>query len=306
MDTQNYVVSLKALLDAGYSQTDLAGKLGVTHAALNRWLHGRAVPHMRHQNSLHQLSQEKGFLNHLEKGPDWGKFEIQFENVRGEYNVIDKIQRNAYLKNEIVLRMTFNTNKIEGSTLTVKDTQHILFDNQVVPRHSLVEHLEVTNHGIALRNMLQAVELEVPISLQYILGMHSSLMTGILENAGQLRTHPVRIVGSRVVTSNHHKLQAKIPELTTQMATVKSPLAMIVHHAIFEQHHPFSDGNGRVGRLLLNHQLLAVNYSPIIIRAEHKIKYYDALEKAQAKQIFEPLIVFCLEELEETNRLLTA
>jgi Fic family protein len=108
-------------------------------------------------------------------------------------------------------------------------------------------------------------------------------MNGLQDDAGRYRRHGVRIVGSDIVTANH----LSVPRLMEQLCRDLPPPGrdLIRHaaaiHARFEQIHPFSDGNGRAGRLLLHAMLLQEHLPPVIIRPQRKRLYYRALSEAQ-------------------------
>ena len=122
-------------------------------------------------------------------------------------------------------------------------------------------------------------------------------MNGILTDAGYFRVHPVRIVGARVVPPNYLKVPEKMEMLCEQMQATHDPIGCVMQHAWFEAIHPFADGNGRLGRLLLNYQLLRAGFPLLIIRSERKNRYYDVLEEAQTGQVYQPLLEFACEEL---------
>lgn len=209
-----------------------------------------------------------------------------------------KLRRDLY--DDILLKLTYNTNKIEGSTLTLRETQTVLFDNQVVANHPMIEHLEVTNHRLAFARMIDAAEDGAKIDPNFILEWHRILMSGILPDAGAFRSHPVRIVGSRVVPPNPLKVADKMRELCAALEVTRDPIGIVMQHAWFEAIHPFSDGNGRLGRLITNLQFLRAGYPPLVIRSERKSLYYDALEAAQTKESYAALLEFICEELEES------
>lgn len=301
MSSPDYIVFIQSLLTGGLTQTELARRLGVTHATLNRWLHSKSSPHPQHIKAIEAFYLQHSFYARLEKGVDVPSWEKKFLTLKGDW--VSRLEDRRDLWEELLLRLTYHTNRIEGSTLSLQETQAVLFDRHVFAKHSLTEHLEATNHRVAFLNLLPAVQLNMNLDLAFVKMMNRTLMNGILDQAGLFRDHPVRIVGSRVLTCNHLKITERMTELCAQMEGAVSPLAMIMQHAWFEQIHPFSDGNGRVGRLLLNFQFLRTGYPPIIIRSERKIEYYQALEKAQVHEQYEPLITFCFEELKETSKL---
>lgn len=298
MSSPSYVIWLQTILRVtGKSQTALAHDLGVTHATLNRWLHEKTKPHPQTINRIESIYRQCAFYAEFEKSFDVSKWEKKISALKKENNLELLLSRKD-LYDDYLLKLTYHSNRIEGSTLSLRETQGILFDNQVVPKHSLTEHLEVSNHRLAFQEMIEGAKDKTPLTVDFVLYLHQILMNGILADAGQFRTHPVRIIGARVIPPNYLKVAERMTHLCAQMEATRDPLGVMIQHATFEAIHPFADGNGRIGRLLLNAQLLRAGYSLLIIRSERKRVYYDALEKAQVEQIYEPLIKFMCEELQ--------
>ena len=123
---------------------------------------------------------------------------------------------------------------------------------------------------------------------EIILKLHAILMNAIRQDAGNYRNHPVRIAGANVPTANYLKVPFLMKNLAIDIKKrardVVSHIAEI--HAAFEQIHPFSDGNGRVGRLLMHAMLLRVNLPPAVIREQKRRFYLAYLNKAQMKNDF--------------------
>ena len=123
------------------------------------------------------------------------------------------------------------------------------------------------------------------IDENFILKLHAILMNGVRPDAGAYRNHPVRIVGVNLATANHMSIGARMSEIIALVGEkTKDVIANSADvHARFEHIHPFSDGNGRVGRLLLNAMLLRKNLAPAIIHQGEKRLYYTYLYKAQTE-----------------------
>jgi Fic family protein len=162
-----------------------------------------------------------------------------------------------------------------------------LFQNVTIPNRSLIEHLEVKNHQTALQYLFHHMETGPGnIDEALVLSLHRMLMNSIRPDAGSYRQHSVRIVGADVPTANY----LKVPDLMGRLfedinTTVEDAIKQIAGiHSRFEQIHPFSDGNGRIGRLLIHAMALAKNLPPAIIRQENKRFYYSYLNKAQQTQ----------------------
>ena len=198
-------------------------------------------------------------------------------------SIVEEIVRNPDIRDEFILKLTYNSNRIEGSTLSEPDTAAVLFDNVALPDKSLTEQLEAKNHQAALQYLFEYVLKGGILNEAFVLKLHGILMNGVRADAGAYRNHAVRITGVNLPTANH----LKVPELVSRVlakAAVQGGdgIASVASvHSQFEQIHPFSDGNGRVARLLMCAMLLKANLAPAIIKQQQKQLYYTYLYKAQ-------------------------
>lgn len=279
---------------SGLPQTELARKLGVTFVAFNRWMRGKANPREAAALRIDALYQE---LLGGAKAPQelYGALSHAISQKQQAHpSPLQEIMQRTDIRDQFLLSLTYHSNRIEGSTLTEQDTADVLFRNIALPDKTLVEQLEAKNHQTALEYVLQAIVSKTPLDEQFILKAHGMLMNGIRPDAGIYRSHAVRITGSYVPTANY----VKVPELMKNLVADihKKNDDATAHaadiHARFEQIHPFSDGNGRVGRLLMQAMLLQSNLAPAIIRQEKKQTYYRMLQVAQTDSKPEPLREF--------------
>ncbi|MEK7623508.1 MAG: Fic family protein, partial [Patescibacteria group bacterium] len=204
----------------------------------------------------------------------------------GEHkSVITEILNNPDIRDQLILKLTYHSNSIEGSTLTEPDTAAILFDNAALPNKSLTEQLEAKNHQTALNYLFDHIAKKEKVDGALILKLHGILMNGVRPDAGVYRNHGVRITGVNLRTANYMSVSKLILEVVARInGKIKDIIALSAGvHSTFEQIHPFGDGNGRVGRLLMNAMLLGANFAPAIIRQEQKRLYYTYLYKAQTK-----------------------
>ena len=169
------------------------------------------------------------------------------------------------------------------------------FDNVALPDKSLIEQLEAKNHQTALNYLFNHVVKKEKVDEALVLKLHSILMNGVRPDAGVYRNHGVRITGVNLPTANYMSVPRLMPEVMTRITEkTKDVIALSAGvHSKFEQIHPFGDGNGRVGRLLMNAMLLSANLAPAIIRQEQKQLYYAYLYKAQTKDDQSQLESFC-------------
>jgi Fic family protein len=301
----NYISQLQAILQSeSWSQQQLAERLGITHAALNRWLKGRAIPQPRRRQAIALLYRELiGFQPLLAAQRRQLAARAQGLRIRGLWK---KIRESADLLDELLLEHTYNSNAIEGSTLTKKQTEAIIFDKSQFADKSLVEHLEATNHAAVLREILLGY-FPMPVSEGLIRQLHRALLQGIREDAGFYSKHERAIRGVGIALTHPKDIPEEMAGLLKRWrpwerrGDAVQPVAQF--HADFELIHPFGDGNGRVGRLVMLIQLLKRDYPPVIIENTRKAEYYEVLEFAQRKSV-EPFTVFLLDEMERTHLVL--
>jgi len=130
-------------------------------------------------------------------------------------------------------------------------------------------------------------------------------MNGIISDAGRYRRHGVRIMGSRVSTSNWQRVPQHLDELMTSDESKTDLITEIAYfHAKFEKIHPYSDGNGRTGRLLMLAQALMLSTVPPLVAKERKKAYYKYLEIAQTSENYLPLELFIAESIDYSHTIL--
>jgi Fic family protein len=293
----------KIKLHHNFTQQQLAAKLNVSFQTVNSWLNGKSIPRKKHQELIDNLYFDLYGLEIIDlKRLEELKIEV-FKNY--DKNWINNINKSEEVLKNLIIKLTYHTNSIEGSTLTEADTEAIIFSKKVLANRTLIEQLEVVNHQKALYFAMQLCK-NKNLQKKDILELHKLLMAGILENAGQFRNHAVRILGSFVPTANYLSIGKKLDELinTINKKTKKSILHIAKTHAIFEQIHPFSDGNGRVGRLLMLIVALKNGLPPVLVLQERKKAYYKYLQEAQLKENYQLLEYFICESILETTKFL--
>jgi len=176
---------------------------------------------------------------------------------------------------------TWGTNAIEGNTLTWKDVQKLLLEEQSIGNRPLRDVLETLQHGSTFRGLLQRKD--QPITMKAVLELHESVFKGVKADAGRWRRVNVRIAGSAHTPPRMEKV---VPEMEALLREYDSrdmegedvfSLGAWFHHE-FESVHPFSDGNGRVGRLLLNLHFLKHNWPPVHVLPPDREVYVSAME----------------------------
>ncbi len=167
--------------------------------------------------------------------------------------------------------------------------------------------MEVKNHQAAWEYLLkQLSKKSFKIDEILILKLHSILMNGIRNDAGVYRKHSVRIAGTYVPTANYLKVPQLMKRLIKNINSNRSDVVKYTSniHSRFEKIHPFSDGNGRIGRLLIQAMLLPKNIAPAIIKQKHKRIYNSSLRKSQIENDFLPLEDFICQAIFEGFKVL--
>lgn len=189
------------------------------------------------------------------------------------------------LKHDISLEWTYNSNAIEGNTLTLQETRLVLEEGITIKGKSLREHFEAKNHEKAIAHLESLIQEKSDITEDHILQLHKLVLDGIEEDfAGRYRNAQVRIMGANFIPPAGHKVPELMTEFVQQIINLKQKkneleLAIYIHHR-FVWIHPFFDGNGRTARLLMNLWLMQSGYPPAVILKNDRKKYYDALNKA--------------------------
>tara|TARA_B100000315_G_scaffold260904_1_gene327122 strand:- start:10013 stop:10981 length:969 start_codon:yes stop_codon:yes gene_type:complete len=224
------------------------------------------------------------------------------ETIRLQYRKIMKNLTKNQIKDIIdrfTVNFTYESNALEGNSLTLKDVILILHENEVPKNHSLKEIYETRNSRIAnellFRNKIQ-------ITLPHIVTLHKIIVkeTGIPDG---FKTIPNFLLMRNVKTTPPENVQSEMKKLINYYNTIKDkehPIQVAADfHAKFERIHPFEDGNGRVGRILVNAILLKHGYSPLIIRKSMRSSYFSALA-AYDKGYKAKLRRYFLEKFEKT------
>jgi len=205
------------------------------------------------------------------------------------------------IKKRFVANFVFESNALEGNSLTLKNFSDIVFEDKMSSSADLREVYDAKNSYAVFSKLFNSKK---DITEPFIIGLHKGIMRNIDSRTGYKKI-PNIILGRRISLAPPEKVQKEMEKLILWYNQKKSDthpleLAFKFHH-MFESIHPFADGNGRVGRMLLNHILIKNGYFPIIIRKTQRIGYLKALEAADLNQYI-PLIRFALEKAKETYR----
>lgn len=276
---------------SGKTQEKLAAELGVSFPTLNSWINGKSIPRAPAAKRIDELYLQLTGQNVIPEDLLEAKKQVLIGKRRQHPSVLRVLETRKDLYDQFLLALTYNTNRIEGSTLTEPETAAILFQNASLPDKSIIEQMEVKNHQAAFRYLTRSLTDGGDVTEEMILKLHGILMNGIREDAGNYRLHAVRIAGSNVVTANYLKVPVLMESLLKDMRHGgKDKIGFSARiHSRFEQIHPFSDGNGRIGRLILVAMLLKEDFAPVIISQGKRRFYILYLNQAQLKGDFSRL-----------------
>jgi Fic family protein len=176
---------------------------------------------------------------------------------------------------------TYNSNAIEGSTLTLDETALVLKEGVTIGGKPLKHHLEAIGHRDAYYYVEKLVKSKLPVSEKVIKDIHSLVLMDRREDKGVYRSVPVRVGG--FIPCQPYKVPVKMERLildyNENMQTLHVIERAAVFHLMFETIHPFIDGNGRTGRLLLNLELMKEGYPPINVKFTDRERYYECFNR---------------------------
>jgi Fic family protein len=205
------------------------------------------------------------------------------------------------IEHQMNIELTYNSNAIEGNTLTLGETRLVIEEGITVGGKPLKYYLEATNHEKALEWVESIAKKTTKVDEKTILEMHELIMRGISEYAGRYRDKRVRIVGAIFTPPGPEKLLKQMSEFmgwlrTTDLNAIEK--AALAHYRLVKIH-PFFDGNGRTARLLMNLMLFSEGYPPTILRYTDRKKYYRCLSEAD-KDNFGPIVNFIARAVEQS------
>ena len=205
---------------------------------------------------------------------------------------------------DLLVRIAYHSSAIEGNTISLADTVTILLHETIPGKVSKREFYEIENHKQALEYVIDQLENNESLSLNIVRGIHTQLMDHLNFDRGMWKTHDNAIVGADFNTASAHDvpylMKQWIDNLNYRLHQSKTDEEKIKHilemHIDFERIHPFSDGNGRTGRLLIIYSLLEHDISPIIIPVDLKPDYIRLLANKDSEGLYNLLYPIALEE----------
>ena len=185
------------------------------------------------------------------------------------------------LAEEFMIDFTYNSNAIEGNTLTLKETA-LALEGMTIDQKPLKDHLEAVGHRDAFLYVQDVAKQELPLSETVIKNIHALVLMNHPDDKGVYRRIPVRIMGAYTEPVQPYMIEPRMTELLTANEERKNTMTDIeriaLFHLEFEGIHPFIDGNGRTGRLILNLDLIRNGYPPINVKFTDRKRYYDAFD----------------------------
>lgn len=188
------------------------------------------------------------------------------------------------LNEEFTVEYTYNSNAIEGNTLTLRETDLVL-RGLTIDRKPLKDHMEAVGHKEAFEFVSELVKQNEPLSERIIKQINFLVLVGNKDDRGVYRRVPVRIMGAKHEPVQPYMIEPKMEELLKKFMEGKEHIItkLARFHIEFEGIHPFIDGNGRTGRLLVNLELMKAGYPPIDIKFTDRMEYYKAFDEYHEK-----------------------
>lgn len=185
----------------------------------------------------------------------------------------------ARLNEEFTVEYTYNSNAIEGNTLTLRETDMVL-RGLTIDRKPLKDHMEAVGHKEAFDFVRELVQRGEPMSERVIQQIHYLVLADKKDDRGVYRRVPVRIMGAQHEPVQPYLIQPRMEQLMLSYAESAEHIVtkLARFHIEFEGIHPFIDGNGRTGRLLVNLELMKAGYPPIDIKFTDRMAYYNAFD----------------------------
>jgi Uncharacterized conserved protein len=188
------------------------------------------------------------------------------------------------LNEEFVTEYTYNSNAIEGNTLTLRETDMVL-RGLTIDKKPLSHHLEAIGHKEAFDYVVSLVQQNEPLTERIIKEIHYLVLADKKEDRGVYRRIPVSIMGAAHEPVQPYLIQPKMEKLLSDYSKDETHIVsrLARFHIEFEAIHPFIDGNGRTGRLLVNLELMKAGFPPIDIKFADRVSYYNAFDEYHVK-----------------------
>ena len=192
------------------------------------------------------------------------------------------------LREEFMIENTYNSNAIEGNTLTLRETALILQEGVTIAQKPIKEHLEAIGHKDAFEYVVTLADTHSPLTERVIKDINSLILMNDANNKGVYRSVPVRILGANHTPPQPYLVPVQMEQLIADYETMKLEKhvieAIAEFHLRFEGIHPFIDGNGRTGRLVLNLELMKAGLLPVNVKFADRALYYSCFDEYYSDQ----------------------
>jgi len=186
------------------------------------------------------------------------------------------------LRNDFNIEFTYDTNAIEGSTLTLRETALILQEDITIAEKPLRMHLDAIGHRDAFEFVVSIADNADKLTESRIKEIHNLVLMSDAENKGMYRSVPVTIQGALHTPPQPHSIIPQMEALLSEYEDMKRDMhvieAIAEFHLRFEDIHPFIDDNGRTGRLIINLELIKAGFLPVNIKFTDRLKYYECFD----------------------------
>ena len=197
------------------------------------------------------------------------------------------------LHENLIVEWTYNSNAIEGNTLTLQETK-VALEGVTIGGKTLREHFEAISHKDAILFIEELVQKKEPLSEFDIKSIHALVLKDIdNENAGSYRKYNVLISGAKHTPTTALEVPFEMQKFIAWYNNTKKmhPVELAARvHVDFVGIHPFVDGNGRTSRLLMNLELMKSGFPPVIFKVEDRLEYYKSLDTAHTTGNYEPFL----------------
>jgi len=192
------------------------------------------------------------------------------------------------LRDEFIIGFTYNSNAIEGNTMTLDETALVLREGVTIDGKSVKEHMELIGHRDACMFVEALVREAAPLTEKHILDVHSLVLMDRREDRGVYRRIPVMITGTQAELPQPWAVPVEMEKLLIdyhgEMQNLHPVELAALFHLRFESIHPFIDGNGRTGRLLINLELMKEGYPPIDVKLQDRARYMACFREWNANK----------------------
>jgi excisionase family DNA binding protein len=195
------------------------------------------------------------------------------------------------LQDEFLVEFTYNSNAIEGNTLTLQETA-LALEGVTIDKKPLKDHLEAVGHRDAFLYVVSLVSDKVAVSERIIREIHSLFLINKSEDKGVYRRIPVKIMGAHHEPPQPYLVPVQMERLLADLSPDNRHIieTAVLFHLDFEGIHPFIDGNGRTGRLILNLMLMQAGYPPIDVKFADRRKYYACFDSYYRDNDASPMV----------------